>query len=53
MIREDGTAHTLEPIINTGTRAQPTAISVPNIRQNPSTAFFSECFMLFEKTTNQ
>ena len=40
MTREDGTSHTLEPIINTGTRAIPTAISIPYLTQNPCAALF-------------
>ena len=34
-VREDGSPHPLEPIINTGTRANPTAISVPHLSPNP------------------
>ena len=40
MTRSDSTTHTLEPIINAGTRAVPTCISVPYICQNPGSAFF-------------
>ena len=35
-VREDGVTMTpLEPIINTGVRAHPTAISIPHLTQNP------------------
>ena len=40
MTRADNTNHTLEPIINAGTRAVPTTISVPYLSQNPCGAFF-------------
>ena len=41
MVREDGTTtKPLEPIINAGTRAVPTRISVPYLCQNPAGAFF-------------
>ena len=39
--REDGSLHTLEPIINAGTRAIPTAISVPYLSVNPGICFFN------------
>ena len=40
MTREDNTQTTLEPIVNSGTRLLPTAISVPYICQNPGGALF-------------
>ena len=40
MTREDSTVHPLEPIINSGTRALPTAISIPYICPNPCAALF-------------
>ena len=43
MTREDGTQYPLEPIINAGTRATPTAISVPYLCNNPAGAFFKLC----------
>ena len=55
MTREDGTTHTtLEPIINAGTRAIPTAISVPYICPNPAAAFFQivSCFMKGQQISN-
>ena len=38
--REDSSVHCLEPIINTGTRAIPTAVSVPYLCQNPAMSLF-------------
>ena len=35
MVDEAGTARTLQPIVNAGTRAVPTAISIPHICPNP------------------
>ena len=40
MTREDSSVHPLEPIINSGTRALPTAISIPYICPNPCAALF-------------
>ena len=40
MTREDNSEHPLEPIINAGTRAVPTAVSIPYICPNPAGALF-------------
>ena len=54
MTREDGPQHRLEPIINAGTRATPTAISVPYLCNNPAGAFFQNMtnYLKGEQITN-
>ena len=49
--REDGSAHCLEPIINAGTRAAPTAISVPYICPCPGSALFQNSMTNIKATT--
>ena len=52
--RAAGDYHTLEPIINTGTRAIPTAVSVPYLCNNPAMALFQNvsCFLGSKNITN-
>lgn len=40
MTREDGTPHTLEPIVNSGPRTAPTHISIPYLAPNPLAVLF-------------
>ena len=54
MIREDGTIHCLEPIINAGSRVKPTTISIPHLCQNPAGALFQSvsCYVKGEQVSN-
>ena len=54
MTREDGSQHSLEPIINDSPRVTPAMISVPYLCNNPAGALFQNmtCYVKGEQIIN-